>query len=114
MERTYIRDTASKKGEEVLLKGWVDVRRDHGKLMFIDLRDATGIAHEDIYTGNKELYNKTEKIQPEWVVEIAGTVKERPDNMKNAHIETGSVEIEATQLIILNESHTPPFDIASD
>ena len=96
------------------LKGWVDVRRDHGKLIFINLRDATGIAQVVFSAGNRELYAEAEKLRPEWVVEITGKVKKRPENMKNANIETGSVEIEATALAILSEAKTPPIPLDTD
>lgn len=114
MERTYIRDIVSKVGESVCLKGWVDVRRDHGKLIFIDLRDVTSLAQIVFAGDNKELWRVADRLRPEWVVEITGKVKERPENMKNANIETGSVEIEATKLTILSEARTPPIPLDTD
>lgn len=112
MERTHIADIVSKKGEGVVLKGWVDTRRDHGKLIFIDLRDSTGVAQVVFSASNKELYAEAEKLRSEWVIEITGTVKERPDNMKNAQIATGGFELDAANLQVLNEAKTPPFDLA--
>lgn len=94
--------------------GWVDTRRDHGKLIFIDLRDRTGIAQIVFFAGNKELYEIAGRLRPEWVIKIAGTVKKRPDNMRNPDIATGDWEVDIRTLEILNESQTPPFDISGD
>ena len=114
MERTYIRDIVGKVGEEVTLKGWVDARRDHGKLIFIDIRDATGLAQIVFAGDNKELWQIADALRPEWVVEITGIVKNRPENMKNPHLETGNVEIEATALVILSEAKIPPIPLDTD
>ncbi|KKT57259.1 MAG: Aspartyl-tRNA synthetase [Parcubacteria group bacterium GW2011_GWC1_45_13] len=94
--------------------GWVNVRRDHGKLIFIDLRDRWGIVQIVFNPKNKELLGLADKLRPEWVVKIEGVVKERPEGMKNADIATGNIEIEAIKLEILAEAKTPLFDIASD
>ena len=112
--RTLIRDTTDKAGESVLLAGWVAVRRDHGKLIFIDLRDISGTVQVVFTPGNSELLDAADHLRPEWVVQIEGKVKERPKGMVNDDIETGKIEIEAVGLKILNESKTPPFPVDSD
>lgn len=109
--RILAKETINKIGESVLLKGWVAVRRDHGKLIFIDLRDRSGIVQVVFSPGNTELLEVANQLRSEWVVEIDGKVKERPKGMVNDDIETGKIEIEATGLKILNESKTPPFPL---
>ena len=112
--RTVTKDTLNKVGETVMLMGWVDVRRDHGKLIFIDLRDRWGIAQVVFSPKNNELLKIADKLRSEWVIKIDGVVKERPEGMQNADILTGKTEIEATRLEILAEAKTPPFDVSGD
>ncbi len=115
MERVWIKEIISKTGESVDLYGWVDNRRDHGKIVFIDLRDRSGICQAVFgpWSG-KELYEQAQKIRNEWVIKISGIVKERPENLINKNIDTGKFEIEVKNLEVLNESLTPPFEINSD
>ena len=112
--RTLTKDTINKIGETVILMGWVETRRDHGKLIFIDLRDRWGIVQVVFNPKNGELLKSADRLRPEWVVKIEGVVKERPKGMQNSEIPTGNVEIEAVGLEILAEAKTPPFDIAGD
>lgn len=115
MIRTLINEIAKKEGKEVLLAGWVHSRRDHGKLVFLDLRDKTGIAQIVISEkNNKDAYTLAQDIREEWVLQIRGIVKERPDNMKNPELETGNFEIPADELIVLNKAKTLPFPIDTD
>ncbi len=114
MQRILIKDIKDKIGETVLLSGWVDIRRDHGKLVFIDLRDASGKAQLVILPNHKEVYEAAEKVRPEWVVEIKGIVNKRPEKMINADQSLGAVEIEVLELSVLNEAETPPFEINGD
>ncbi len=100
--------TAEMIGQKVDLAGWVHARRDHGKLIFIDLRDRSGLV-QVVFTG--DLYKTADKLRPEFVVAIAGQVKERPSGMENGKILTGKVEIEAESLEILAQAKTPPFDL---
>lgn len=113
MKRTYIKDTTSKVGEVVSVSGWVHCRRDHGKIVFIDLRDMSGILQVVFVPGSKA-YEKVGKIRPEWVISITGKINQRPDKMVNKDIPTGTVEMEATDLEVLNESKTTPFEIDKD
>ena len=115
MERIWIKDIVGKVGQQTDLFGWVDNRRDHGKIIFIDLRDRTGICQ--VVFGpwsDREIYERAQKLRGEWVIKISGLIKERPADMINKNIPTGTVEIEAKTLDVLNESQTPPFEIASD
>lgn len=101
-------------GEEVRLFGWVDVRREHGKLVFIDLRDVTGIVQMVALPNHKEASGLAKEIRPEWVIEVKGVVNKRPEKMVNKNIPTGSVEIEITGLSVISKAETPPFDISGD
>jgi aspartyl-tRNA synthetase len=109
--RTLIKDIVNKKREEVILNGWVDTRRDHGKLIFIDLRDRTGICQVVFLPSNAEVYAKAKDLRGEWVIELKGKVNERPKGMINDKIITGTVEIEALDLEILNQAKTLPIAI---
>ena len=111
MRRIFVKETINKIGEKVKVSGWVNVRRDHGKLIFIDLRDRSGILQVVFSGANKDLWKSADTLRPEWVVSIEGPIKERPENLKNPKIETGNIELEAEVLEILNESKTPPFEI---
>lgn len=107
MDRTLIKDVVDVVGREVLLKGWVNGRRDHGKIMFLDLRDRSGLVQ---MVSSKDLAD----ARPEDVVEVVGLVKKRPDAMVNAKIPTGTVEIEVTRIVILNKARELPFPIDTD
>lgn len=113
MERIFINQLKNYLGQEVLLKGWVDTRRDHGKLIFIDLRDKTGLV-QVVFSPNSSTYEKAKELRGEWVVTIQGKVNERPKGMENPKIETGNLEVEALDLIILNKSQNLPISIDTD
>jgi len=114
MQRTLISETTKKIGETVKVAGWVHVRRDHGKIIFIDLRDRSGILQCVITPEKKEAAENAKKLRSEFVVEIMGKIKERPEKLVNPNIDTGKIELEAENIIILNESKTPPFEITED
>lgn len=104
-------------GQKVKLAGWVDTRRDHGKLIFIDLRDRSGLVQVVFIPkkeGDNEFYKKAESLRAEFVVSISGKVNLRPKGMINPKMSTGEIEIEAEDLKILNEAKTPPFEITTD
>ena len=107
MERTLAVGTKDKVGEKMLLKGWVNTRRDHGKLVFIDLRDRSGIVQ---VVGGKELGD----LRPEDVVEVFGEVKKRPENLVNPKIPTGEVEVKVEDVKVLAKSDDLPFPIEGD
>ncbi|TSC74713.1 MAG: aspartyl-tRNA synthetase [Parcubacteria group bacterium Gr01-1014_44] len=112
--RTNIIETKNKIGEEVELFGWVGNRRDHGKIIFIDLRDRSGTVQVVFTPGNKEVYDLVNQLRAEWVVHIKGKVNARPEKMVNSELETGKVEIEPLALEIINEAETPPFPLNTD
>ncbi|PIR98433.1 MAG: aspartate--tRNA ligase [Candidatus Colwellbacteria bacterium CG10_big_fil_rev_8_21_14_0_10_41_28] len=112
--RVLIKETPEHIGEKIELNGWVDTRRDHGKLIFIDLRDRSGLVQVVFNGKNQEAYKIADSLRPEWVIKLVGEVKERPDGMKNNDLPTGGVEISVEKIEVLNESETPPFDIHSD
>jgi aspartyl-tRNA synthetase len=99
-------------GETVTLAGWVNRRRDHGGLIFIDLRDRFGlvqlVADPDI---SPEAHAALDQVRNEWVVQVSGTVRNRPDDMINPNLETGEIEVEVHEVNVLNEAQTPPFTI---
>ena len=98
-------------GKEVELAGWVHSRRDHGKIIFNDLRDKTGILQ--IVCADKA-YEAAKSLGSEYVVKIVGLVKERPGGAKNDKISTGNIEIEAKEIKILAKSKILPFDVSAD
>ena len=114
MQRTPINETKDLVEKEVNLAGWVDVRRDHGKLIFVDLRDRSGTVQMVFVPSNKDIYELATQLRSEWVISVRGTVKERPPKMVNPDIETGKIEIEPLELKVLNKSETPPFPLDTD
>jgi aspartyl-tRNA synthetase len=114
MVRTQIIEIKDLVGKEVNLYGWINIRRDHGKLIFIDLRDRSGVVQAVFSPSDPELLKTADKLRPEWVVRLKGRVKARPEKMFNLDIPTGKVEIEPLELEILNESETPPFPLDTD
>ena len=111
MERTLINNTPNLIKEKVKLCGWINVRRDHGKIIFIDLKDRSGLVQVVFSSKQKEVYKKAEQLRSEWVISIAGTVNERPEKMKNSKVPTGGIEIIAEELEILNEAESLPLDL---
>lgn len=102
--RIWNSEIINKAGEEVELAGWVNARRDHGKLVFIDLRDRSGISQLVFNPQNlkPDLYKIAESLRPEWVIEIKGRVKTRPKGMENKELLTGEYEIEVTKFNVLS------------
>jgi aspartyl-tRNA synthetase len=113
MERTYIKDMGLHTGAEVLIKGWVDVRRDHGKLIFMDLRDMTGKVQMVALPNHAEAHETASKARTEWVLEVKGIVNKRPERMVKEGL-NGDIELEITDIKILNEAETLPIDITAD
>ena len=114
MGRQLIAETIKRVGERVQVAGWVSVRRDHGKLIFIDLRDASGLLQLVFRPDDAELYRTAEQLRPEWVIAAEGTLCERPKGMENPELATGRVELPVEKLEILAEAKTPPFPLDSD
>lgn len=105
MNRTLIGDTIKYPNQNVKVSGWVDSRRDHGKIVFIDLRDRSGILQ--VVCGS----DLAKDIKEEYVIEIEGLIKERPQKMINPDLETGTVEMQAENIKILASAEPLPFDI---
>ncbi len=114
MERIWIKEATSRLNQSVRLGGWVDTRRDHGKIIFIDLRDRTSKVQLVFLPQDKEVYELAEKLRPEWVIEIEGIVNKRPQGMENDKILTGQIEIIVKKLTILAEANVLPFDLSTD
>src|SRR3989344_7119278 len=112
--RTPINETKNKTGESVELFGWVHGRRDHGKIIFIDLRDRSGVVQVVFTPQDKEQYKIAETLRSEWVLKITGKVAKRPETMVNKEIETGKIEIQPEALEVLNSAITPPFALDTD
>lgn len=114
MQRNSVIETKDLVGKEVDLFGWVHSRRDHGKIIFIDLRDRSGIVQVVFVPSNKEVYEMANQLRSEWVVRIKGKVNARPEKMINSEIETGKVEVEPIELEILNKSEAMPISVDTD
>ncbi|MEK7464251.1 MAG: aspartate--tRNA ligase [Patescibacteria group bacterium] len=112
--RVLTRDMEKYEGKETVLMGWVQVRRDHGKIIFIDLRDRSGITQVVFVPKDEVLYKKAETLRPEWVVLIKGKISKRPKGMENPKVPGGSYELAATGLEVLNEAQTPPIEVTED
>ena len=99
-------------GREVVLMGWVQRRRDHGGVIFIDLRDREGLT-QIVFNPeyNREVHDKAHDIRGEFVLAVRGNVTHRPDGMINPSLKTGEIEVLVSALIILNRAQTPPFQI---
>jgi aspartyl-tRNA synthetase len=104
--------TVGQQGQEVILMGWVHRRRDHGGLIFIDLRDRYGLT-QIVFDPeiDQDAYQKAKGLRGEFVIAIKGLVEERPEGMKNPNLSTGSVEVSINALKILNPAKTPPIGI---
>jgi len=112
--RTLIGDISGKVGETVELEGWVDSRRDHGKLIFIDLRDRSGKVQMVALPNHEEAHASATALRPEWVVRVSGTVNARPEKMVNKDEPNGAFEIEISDIAVLAMAKELPFDLASD
>lgn len=121
MQRTLAGEAASHIGKKVTLMGWVATRRDHGKIVFIDLRDRTGITQVIFVPTSAKasagkpnggsLYELAATLRPGWVVEVTGEIGKRPKGMENPNMPSGAIELKASELTILSEAQTPPFEL---
>ncbi|GEA19057.1 aspartate--tRNA ligase [Moorella sp. E306M] len=102
---------ATDTGKEVTLMGWVHRRRDHGGLIFIDLRDRSGLVQVVCDPEAGPAFKKAEEVRNEYVVAVTGNVRPRPEGTANPRLATGTIEVEARELRILNRAKTPPFYI---
>lgn len=103
--------TADDSGEHYRVCGWVAHRRDHGGLVFIDLRDETGVLQVVVDPEMSQVFENAERVRHEWVLEIEGTLAVRPEGTENRDLQTGDVELKCTSLKVLAQAETTPFVI---
>jgi aspartyl-tRNA synthetase len=96
-------------GQQVAVTGWVHRRRDHGGVIFVDLRDREGLLQIVFDPDTPEIFAQAERIRSEYVLAVKGVVRPRPEGTVNPNLPTGEVEVLATELVVLNEAETPPF-----
>ncbi len=114
MDRTYIGDAGAKAGETILIKGWIDVRRDQGKMVFFDLRDMTGYIQGVVLPNRPEVIEVAKTCRPETVVAVQGIVNKRPERNVQAGKQNGDIELEITDITILSEAKELPFSLDAE
>jgi len=112
--RIYIKDLKDHVGKEVTLAGWVDIRRDQGKMVFFDMRDMSGLVQCVALPNRENAIEIAKEIRPEWVLKITGLVNKRPDKNVKEGVLNGDVELEAMKIEILNKAETSPIDVTTD
>ncbi len=113
MKRTLIRELSEHIEKEVVIKGWVDVARDQGKVAFFDFRDRTGKIQGVVF-GKPEVLEVAKNLKQEWVVAVTGIVHARPEKMVNTKVQNGDIELEITYIEVLAEAEALPFDMSLD
>ena len=114
-KRKYCGDLSeSHIGEIITLYGWVNKVRDHGGVIFVDLRDTKGVTQVVFNPEEKEIFNISERLRNEFIIKISGKVRARPQDAENKNLSSGSVEIVATEIEILSEAQTPPYSFDDD
>lgn len=98
-------------GQEVTLCGWVHRRRDHGGVIFLDVRDREGLAQVVFDPDRAETFAKADRVRSEFVVKITGKVRLRPEGARNPNMASGSIEVLGYELEVLNQAETPPFPL---
>lgn len=111
MQRTQIKETKNCLNQKVKVCGWAQTIRSHGKILFVDLRDRSGILQVVFTPKDEKLYELAQKLRPEWVISVEGGIQKRPAGMVNPKIETGSIELHSEKLEIYSEAKTLPFAI---
>lgn len=114
MTRTLVRELAGMTGQSASVSGWVHSRRDHGGLIFIDLRDHTGVIQLVIQPEHSEAFELAAQLRDEFVIAVTGNVKERDEALKNPNIATGSIEVVVGELRVLNRSEPLPIQLHND
>ncbi|MFZ2835847.1 MAG: aspartate--tRNA ligase [Candidatus Saccharimonadales bacterium] len=114
MTRTLVRDLGINVGMTRTVSGWVHARRDHGGLIFIDLRDHTGIIQIVVQPEKAESFALAEQVRDEFVISVTGLIKERDESLKNPNIPTGDIELVADELRVLNRSEALPIPVHGD
>src|SRR5665647_1400900 len=111
-DRKYIKDLSNFIGSEVMIAGWVDVRRDQGKMIFLDFRDMTGKVQGVILPSYTDALEIGKTLRNEFVVKVKGKVNERPERNKKAGVLNGELELEIKELQVLAEAAPLPFDMS--
>ena len=112
--RILIKEIINEESQEVELAGFVNARRDHGKIIFIDLKDRSGIAQVVFTPQIGDFYKLAENLRQGWVIKIRGLVKLRPKGMENPELLTGKYEIEAKSLEIVSRAEALPIEVDTD
>ena len=105
--------STSEVGDEVTLMGWVHRRRDHGGLIFVDLRDASGLL-QVVFSPEEDFFQQAQDLRDEYVILVQGVLEKRPEGTENLEISSGQVELPVKKLIIISEAQTPPFSISDE
>ena len=111
MTRTLVKELPARIGQPVTVSGWVNTRRDHGGLIFIDLRDHTGLIQIVVQPDQAEAFELAEHIRDEFVISVEGEAKEREEGLKNPNLPSGNIEIVAASITVLNRSEALPIPI---
>lgn len=115
MQRTLAKDTVGKVGEEIKLAGWVRIKRNHGKLVFVDVRDRSGLIQTTVLPNvSEESYKTAQGLNTEDAVEIKGKVNKRPEKTINKNLATGEVEVEVSEVRVISKADTFPFDMGAE
>jgi len=114
MKRTYIKDLKDYIGQEISISGWVDVRRDQGKMIFLDFRDMTGKVQGVILPNYTETLEVGKTLRNEFVVKVLGQVNKRPERNIKLDVLNGELELEIKKIEVLNKAETPNFDVTTD
>jgi len=114
INRTYIKDLKNKIGETVTIAGWVNVRRDQGKLVFIDMRDMTGLVQGVVLPNHSEAMESVKEVRTEWVLSMEGVVNKRPERNIKEGILNGELELEITGIEVLNKATELPFSLDAE
>ncbi len=109
INRTYIKDLNTEIGKEVIIAGSVDVRRDQGKLVFMDMRDMSGKVQCVVLPNHNEAREQVKEVRTEWVLKITGTVNKRPDKNVKEGVLNGDIELEITNIEVLSQAQELPF-----
>lgn len=112
MERTLIKNLPDNVGKQITIQGWISIRRDHGKLIFLDVRDRSGEVQIVVTPKIPDALDAAKKLRPQWVAEIEGEVKERPENMRSDGV-CGHIEVSATKIQIISPAHELPFELGT-
>jgi len=115
LKRTLISETTSRVDKKVLIEGWVKIRRDHGKLIFFDIYDRSGVIQVVVNPKvSEKAYTVSQTLKPESVVAVIGKVNKRPQGTINKDLPTGEIELEANEISILSTAETLPFDMGGE